>query len=305
MISVCLPVYNFDVTELVEELLRQSIEHKVSIEVLVFDDRSISFYRKRNAMLSSKSNVSYLEFDQNLGRSRIRNHLASFAMGDWLLFMDCDMMPETDHFLKTYAENQSQADVICGGIQYGPKPYKPELMLRWKYGMMRQSRIPSKRQQAPYASFTSGNFMITKEIFNGIRFNEEISGYGHEDTLFALDLQHKGIPILHINNPTQHLGIEPCYEYLIKSEQGVVNLVRLLRIVPNMRKELEANIRLLKLYSRFRAFGMGYPLRWFFRLFNPVIRRMICNNNSSLVLFALYKVGMLAQIYRKPNLSVK
>ena len=274
----------------------------MNTEILVFDDHSISFYRKRNAALASKTNVSYLEFDQNIGRSRIRNHLASFAKGQWLLFLDCDMLPESNLFLKNYDDSLGKANVICGGIQYGPKPFKSELLLRWKYGVLRESRLANRRQQKPYASFMSGNFLISKVLFNKIRFNEEMSGYGHEDTLFGLELKRNKASILHIDNPTLHLGLESCYQYLVKSEQGVVNLVRLLRIVPEMRKDLEQNIRLLRIYIIFRSVGLGHPLRWFFRLFNPLIRRILCGNKPSLTLFDLYKVGMLAQVYSKPNL---
>jgi glycosyltransferase involved in cell wall biosynthesis len=303
MISVCLPVFNFDITELTEELLRQARECNIDMELLVFDDFSISYYKKRNATIAVNDHVSYLEFDQNLGRSKIRNRLADFAKGKWLLFMDCDMVPESPYFLQNYNNAITRASVICGGIGYGPMPFKNELMLRWKYGVKRDSKNAARRQISPYASFLSGNFMIKRDVFHQIRFNEEMSGYGHEDTLFGLDLKLHNVPIYHIDNPCIHLGIEPCFEYLAKSEQGIVNLVRLLRIVPHQKKDLQRNIRLLKYYRFFKAFGLAYPLRWFFRVFNPIIRRVLCSTKPSLVLFDLYKLGLMAQIFKKQNLT--
>ncbi|PKP38904.1 MAG: glycosyltransferase family 2 protein, partial [Bacteroidetes bacterium HGW-Bacteroidetes-15] len=95
MISICLPVYNFDVNELTEDLLQQAREYNIDIEILVFDDASLSYYKKRNSGMASKSHIQYLEFDQNLGRSKIRNRLADFAKGNWLLFLDCDMVPDS------------------------------------------------------------------------------------------------------------------------------------------------------------------------------------------------------------------
>jgi glycosyltransferase involved in cell wall biosynthesis len=303
MISICLPVYNFDITELTEELLSQARDSNIDIEILVFDDFSISYYKKRNATIAVNSHVSYLEFDQNLGRSKIRNRLADFAKGKWLLFLDCDVVPDSPHFLLNYNKAISEADVICGGIGYGPKPIKNEFLLRWKYGVRRESKNAARRQLAPHASFLSGNFMIKSEVFHQIRFNEEISGYGHEDTLFGLDLKMHNIPIYHINNPCIHLGIEPCFEYLAKSEHGIVNLVRLLRIVPHQKKDLQRNIRLLKYYRYFRLVGLAYPLRWFFRVFNPIIRRLLCSTRPSIFLFDLYKLGLMAQIFKKQNLT--
>jgi glycosyltransferase involved in cell wall biosynthesis len=303
MISICLPVYNFDITELTEELLLQAREYNIDVEILIFDDASLSYYKRRNSRITVNSSVQYLEFDQNLGRSKIRNRLADFAQGNWLLFLDCDMIPEMSNFLKNYNSVIDQADVICGGTSYGPKPFKSELHLRWKYGVYRESKSAARRQVIPYTSFLSGNFMIKRDVFHKIRFNEEISGYGHEDTLFGLDLKKQKVNVLHINNPCIHLGIEPCYDYLLKTEQGIVNLVRLLRIVPDQKKQLRLNIRLLRVYCAFRFVGLSYPLRWFFRVFNPIIRRVLCSKTPSIILFDLYKLGMIAQVFKKSNLS--
>ncbi|MFP4556169.1 MAG: glycosyltransferase family 2 protein [Bacteroidales bacterium] len=305
MISVCLPVYNFDINELTEELLSQANEYNIDIEILVFDDCSLSFYKKRNSGIAINANVQYLEFDHNLGRSKIRNRLADFAKGTWLLFLDCDMVPESKQFLKNYNSVIDQACVICGGISYGARPFKNELFLRWKYGIFRESKNAARRQIFPYASFMSGNFMISKDAFNEIRFNEEISGYGHEDTLFGLDLKKNKIPILHINNPSIHLGLEPCFDYLAKTEQSIVNLVRLLRLVPEQRSNLRKNISLLRFYFFMRGIGLGYPLRWFFRVFNPLLRRVLCSKRPSLLLFDLYKLGMLAQVFKRIDLTRK
>ncbi len=303
MISICLPIYNFDINELAEVLLRQAEEFNIMVEILAFDDASLSYYKKRNSRVAKNSNVQYLEFDHNLGRSKIRNRLADFAKGSWLLFMDCDMLPELPNFLNSYNSVIDQASVICGGTTYGPKPFKSELMLRWRYGIYRESKNALRRQINPYASFLSGNFMIRKDVFNEIRFNEDISGYGHEDTLFGLDLKKQNVSILHINNPCIHLGIEPCFDYLIKTEQGIVNLVRLLRLVPEQKNDLRKNIRLLEYCCVLRRIGLGYPLRWFFRVFNPLIRRMLCGAKPSILLFDLYKLGMIAQVFKKVNLS--
>jgi glycosyltransferase involved in cell wall biosynthesis len=299
MISICIPVYNFDVTELVEMLLEQSSTINEEIEILVFDDRSNSFYKKRNALLTKYDTVSYLEFETNLGRSRIRNRLADFSVGSHLLFLDCDMIPNDRNFLRNYIEAKDLVPVICGGIAYGSKPFQQELLLRWKYGVAREAHNETYRQYKPYRSFTNGNFMVSKEVFNQIRYNEDIMGYGHENTLFALELKNRKIPILHINNPSLHLGIEPNYEFLAKSEQGIVSLVRLLTIAPNMRKELFSNIRILRFYQILRILGLKYPIRWFFRVFNPMIRRALCSAKPSLLLFDLYKVGLIARIYHR------
>jgi hypothetical protein len=81
-----------------------------------------SYFRNRNSQLASHSLVNYLEFDFNIGRSKIRKPFADVAKGQWLLFLDCDVMVDDPNYLKSYIDNLHYAKVICGGRKYGPKP---------------------------------------------------------------------------------------------------------------------------------------------------------------------------------------
>ncbi|MGE0077487.1 MAG: glycosyltransferase family 2 protein [Bacteroidales bacterium] len=299
MISICIPIYNFDVTELVEELLKQANHLRYPVEVLLFDDHSQSFFRQRNSLLGSKSNVVYLDFDFNIGRSKIRNRLADIATGQWLLFLDCDVVIDDPDFLKRYVDNLTKAKVICGGRKYGSRPFRHELVLRWKYGVGRECKTAFFRQVNPYSSFISGNFLIEYDTFHSVKFNEELSGYGHEDTLLGLDLKKHKVDILHIDNPSVHIGLDTNYEFLVKSEQGVVNLSRILHIMPNMRREIEKSIKLLRVFRFLRHIGMLYPLRWVFKVLTPVIKSRLCGNNPSIILLDIYKLSLLAKIYSR------
>ena len=60
----------------------------------------------------------------------------------------------------------------------------------------------------PYHSFKSNNFLIRKSIFSKIRFNENITSYGHEDTQLSLEFKKNKIKILQIDNVVYHDGIE-------------------------------------------------------------------------------------------------
>jgi glycosyltransferase involved in cell wall biosynthesis len=299
MISVCIPVYNFDVTELTESLLDQANKIGYPIEILLFDDHSLSYFKKLNSKLNSRKDVSYLEFDFNIGRSKIRNRLADFASGHWLLFLDCDMVIDDPNFLRNYVDSLNKAQVVCGGIKYSRKPFREELILRWKYGVSRECKNPILRQLSPYNSFMSGNFLITSEVFHTIRFNEDISGYGHEDTVFGIDLKRRKVSILHIDNPSLHLGLEPCFDFLQKSEQSVINLSKLMQNAPELRKDLEKSVRVLRVFKLLRRLGLTIILRWVFRVVNPIIRRSLCSKRPSLLLFDLYKLALLAKLYSK------
>lgn len=297
MISICIPIYNFDVTELVDELLKQASHLNYPVEVLLFDDHSQPFFRERNSLLSSRSNVNYLDFDFNIGRSKIRNRLADVAKGQWLLFLDCDVMVDDPNYLKKYVDSLGNANVICGGRKYGPRPFRHELLLRWKYGVARECKTAFFRQVNPYSSFISGNFVIEYETFKKTQFNEELSGYGHEDTLLGLDLKKHKVEILHIDNPTVHLGLDSNQEFLVKTEQGVMNLAKILHIMPCMRRDIEKSIKLLKVFRFLRHIGMLYPLRWVFKALTPLIKQRLCGNNPSIILLDVYKLSLLAKIY--------
>lgn len=299
MISICIPVYNFDVTELTDSLLEQSNQIGYPIEILLFDDHSLSYFRNINSKLNSRKDVNYLEFDFNIGRSKIRNRLADFASGHWLLFLDCDMVIDDPDFLIDYVNVLTKADVICGGIKYGKKPFREELVLRWKYGVHRECRKAIRRQLSPYNSFMSGNFLISSEVFHTIRFNEEISGYGHEDTVFGIELKRRKLSILHIDNPSLHLGLEPCFDFLQKSEQGVINLTKLMQNASELRKDLEKTVKILRVFKILRFLGLVLLLRWVFRVINPAIRRSLCSRHPSLIMFDVYKLAILAKLYTK------
>jgi len=299
MISICIPVYNFDVTELVNELIAQANRLQYPIEILLFDDHSHSYFRNRNSQLASHSLVNYLEFDFNIGRSKIRNRLADVAKGQWLLFLDCDVMVDDPNYLKSYIDNLDYAKVICGGRKYGPKPFRPELQLRWKYGVKRECRSAYARQLNPYSSFISGNFIIEYDTFQRIQFNEELSGYGHEDTLLGLDLKKQKVDVLHIDNPTIHMGLDSNQEFLSKTEEGVKNLTRILQIMPCMRRDIEKSITLLKVFRLLRKIGMLYPLRWVSRVYTPLLRKQLNSSNPSILLMDFYKLTFLAKLYTK------
>ncbi|MBQ9471047.1 MAG: glycosyltransferase [Bacteroidales bacterium] len=299
MLTICIPVYNFDVTGLVRELLRQANGLDLPVEVLVFDDFSQPYCRKKNAALGQLPQVSYLEFDFNIGRSRIRNRLGDIASGEWLLFLDCDTMPESPDFLARYVQLLGQADVVYGGRVYGPIPQHRELMLRWHYGVRRECSRAVIRQVRPYKSFTSSNFVIKRELFLSARFNEALSGYGHEDTLLALDLKHRGVDIVHIDNPTVHLGLEPAAEFIEKATQGAHNLARILHMLPKrQRAEFERSVKLLRTFRISRRAGLLYPLRYVFRAL-PLIKRQLMGQRPLLPLFDLYVLSLLAQLYSK------
>ncbi|MBK9012976.1 MAG: hypothetical protein IPM82_02230 [Saprospiraceae bacterium] len=65
----------------------------------------------------------------------------------------------------------------------------------------------------------TNNFLIPRQLFLEIQFDETLRQYGHEDTLFGMELARRQVPIVHIDNPLEHIGLEPVDVFLRKTEQ--------------------------------------------------------------------------------------
>ncbi|MCE3296190.1 MAG: rhamnosyltransferase [Crocinitomicaceae bacterium] len=293
MISICIPVYNFPVSPLVEELSRQMSELGVESELILLDDGS-SLFREENAAACQKH--TYLELTENRGRSRIRNLFLEFARFDYLLFLDCDSLIISRNFLVNYIQElENNPFVIAGGRIYPAEQPGKEKMLSWKYGVYRESKPASERQKNPARSFMTNNFVIRKSLFEQIPFDESLSGYGHEDTLFGLELMERKIPVTQIENPVLNGDIETNENFLRKTEEGIRNLVSIEQKMENPAR-LQQNVALLAFYKRLKARKILGLVLFFCQIFKNPIRRSLEKGNVSLILFNLYKLGYYASL---------
>ena len=302
MLSILIPAYYYDATSLVRNLHQQAVETGIDFELLLLingsDTQSVELHRR----LEEADRVKVLELPTMAVRSVARNFLAGQAKYDYLLFIDCDSETVDGHFIERYLPYcEGDNVVVCGGTAYKKQKPPANSYLRWAYGVNTEEKSAAVRNTKPNAQFSTFNFLITKKLFMNIRFNELLKNYGHEDTIFGLELKERGIEVLHINNPLYHLGIDTNKTYLQKTRQGVANLKILLEKYPN-HQELIDNVRLLRYYDLLEKTCTGIL---FFGAYSLFKRLMLLNFNSkypSLVLFNLYKLGYLCGLkYRKQS----
>ena len=82
-----------------------------------------------------------------MGRSAIRNLLATDAKFNWLLFLDADVFPKNRDFITTYLDAiKPESEVIYGGILYTKEKPNQSHLLRWVYGHEREA-LPTKHRQ--------------------------------------------------------------------------------------------------------------------------------------------------------------
>lgn len=296
MLSVLIPVYNFDIITLIKDLHQQLTESGIPFEILCFDDGSKENFKQinRNITLSSYYPITYFELEQNLGRARIRNVLAAKAQYPYLLFMDCDSKVIHSNYIEYYIEYLQHDTLLYGGRSYAPTPPdQPELLFHWLYGTHREAKNVITRSKQPYHSFMTNNFLIPKSIFDSIKFDERLTKYGHEDTLFGLELQKHNIKILHLDNPLEHIGLEEVNTFLEKTQQGIQNLAELAKEHPDLDTTL---IKTWKYLQKWRLTGFIY---FILQLILPFIQRNLKSGNPSLKLFDLYKLSLLIQEMKK------
>jgi len=166
-LSVCIPIYNFDVNTLVKNLHQQLIDSNINFEILLMDDGSKAKFQPINSPLGQLTKCVYMPLTRNVGRAAIRNQLATFAKYPYLLFMDCDAKAPDD-FIQNYIEQiNKETEVIVGGRSYQRTPPKnSKHQLHWQFGLNREVFSAEERTWKPYSSFLTCNFLVKKKSFN-------------------------------------------------------------------------------------------------------------------------------------------
>ncbi len=294
MLSICIPVHNQNIGTLMENLHQQEGFRAADMEILLFDDASDAGFRKQYNSLRAIPGVRFKQLDINVGRSRIRNLLCQTARHDLLLFLDGDSLLPDRHFLNRYLHVRTLAPVICGGVVYPPMPETPAQGLHWLVGSAREVRPARERNKQPHHSFMSGNFLAEKAILRRIPFNESISQYGHEDTLLGHELEKQQIPLLHIDNPVIHSGLETSGVFLKKTAQACENLIIICELLNRDQGFLEKSkvLRCCHWLSRWKLQGFVARL---YRAFEKHIIRHLQGPSPRLWVLDLYKTGVICQ----------
>ena len=289
MLSICIPIYNHDVSKLAKSLQKQADQLDIDAELLLLDDASAPAYQKRNRELNQITGIQYEELDKNVGRSRIRNILSDKASGSHILFMDCDTLVTHDDYLAMYAREIPKAQVVCGGHVYDDKPADPKYLLHWTVGSSREVRSALGRQKRPYHSFMTGNFMIARKVMQKIRFREDLQGYGHEDTMFGYELKKHHIPVKHIENPLLHTGLEDADSFLKKSRESIINLMKSWEMTGHDMAYAQM-VTILENYLRYKHYKLFWPLKLAAPRIRMVTEKNLRGESPKMWVFDLYKL---------------
>lgn len=287
-LSVLIPTHDRTCYPLVSTLASQLQASGISHEVIVADDGSrdqVSVIA--NLKINEIEHCQYIRNTDNVGRSAIRNQLADKASGEWLLFIDSDAKIVRQDYINRYAEVMNdENNVVCGGIIHPDVCPSPRQSLRWTY-----EKDYELRNGTISEGFRSFQFMIRREVFMQIRFDERITKYGWEDVLFGIRLREMGLKITCIDNPLMNDDIERNDVFLRKTEEAIMNLC-------TFRDELKGDVNLIKTADM--VSGVAWLLRMAFALTKNMMRRNLLGEKPNMKVLAFYKLGYYLNHCRKP-----
>ncbi|AWH86727.1 hypothetical protein HYN59_17150 [Flavobacterium album] len=291
MLSILIPTYNYDITTLVNLLHDQCTAAKITFEIIVADDLSTVAYREINKVIVKFPYCTYIENLENLGRTLTRKKLADAATYGALLFLDADVMPVSDDFIKGYLPFIGYQGVFLGGIAYKNDTVDSNTILRRKYGRYREEKSAVQRNNFPYGNILSGNMLISKHIFLENNYPDRANLYGM-DNFFAYRLYKNKVAVTHIDNPVYHLGLESNALFFEKCLESVRNRKKLLASA----ERIEAINSLLKHYKMLERFGLVPVAALFFRMGEPLLKKMILKKDPNLFCLDIYRLGYICSL---------
>lgn len=286
MISVLIPVYNNYVTNLVTTLNEQLKLIDVKYEIICLDDKSQSKFIAKNIEIEKLSNVKYLQSEQNLGRTKTRHELALLANYDWILFLDSDVFPKTNQFIRNYINLlNSDYDAVFGGFAYKRELPEPKYRLRWKYGIYQEEKPARLRNNKPYKVIISANFLIKKALF--ISINSEVSEHNYGlDNIFGAELKNRKVNVNHIDNEVYHLGIESSVYYLKKKEESALTVLKYYK----QNKIIDHQNDLLSLFIFCKRYRLNHLFSLTYKGFSTTLKNNLTGAKPSIKLLQLYRI---------------
>ncbi|WP_282040631.1 glycosyltransferase family 2 protein [Winogradskyella flava] len=292
MLSILIPVYNYNIKSLISSLDKALNITDFDYEILCLEDGSTYHTEENKAICISTDRASHLISKNNNGRITSRKALAQKSKYDWLLFLDADVELKDKTLIENYSKHfNHDCDAIYGGYMYKDFCPASKFMLRWTYGNSFEQVNAKKRNQSPYKVVISGNLLIKKETFLNLNSEIKSDGYGY-DNIFGALMKEKNIKVLHINNAVFHNGLDENPVFLTKVEHAVITLYN--HYTSN--KQQPTDNGLLELYKSMKKVGLHKAVALLFNLSKARIQKQLLGKRPSMRLLQFYKLGYLSSL---------
>ena len=240
-LSVLIPFYKDDPTELLLSLLAQSQQND-GVEILIYDDGSEDpelNSRVSELVKSAHSPMGFFIADKNAGRAAARNALQENSNADWVLFLDADMRPVSETFIDDYIDliKSKVGDVIFGGFTVPTQADTPDQELHRALSEVSDCLSLAARQAAGPQYVATSNLCVRKDVLLKEDFDHGFKGWGWEDSEWAARVA-KNFTLIHADIPALHLGLESTDTLLKRFKTSGPNYVRFTGKHPEIAKTL-------------------------------------------------------------------
>jgi hypothetical protein len=237
-LSVLTPFLRDDPTALLEILECEAVALAGSVEIILLDDGTGDAgltSRLTQQLASLTLPVCLITLATNEGRAIGRNRLASAARGGTLLFLDSDMRPDSDHFLRTWADLIQTRDpaVAFGGFSLLQAPNDAKFAVHRALAAASECVAHTERAKQPEKYVYTSNLLVRRDVFEAEAFDPGFTGWGWEDVEWAMRVARR-FEVLHIDNPATHMGLDTVQALVGKYEQSAPNFARMAQRHPEI-----------------------------------------------------------------------
>lgn len=225
-LSVLIPFKGDDPCRLLTALGRE----RAAVEIILLDDGSqddLLAARVGAEIRALTLPARLVRLPRNEGRAKGRNRLVSQARSRHYLFLDSDMLPDSPAFLACWLSVIDTYDppVAFGGFTLDQAVPRPDHALHRAMALKSDCRPADERRLAPEKFVFTSNLLVRRDLFAAEAFDEAFTGWGWEDVEWGLRVSRRW-PILHLDNPATHLGLDTARTLVAKFEQSQANFRR-------------------------------------------------------------------------------
>jgi len=197
-LTVVIPTYNRldTLRHVIPALLRQDLRAD-EYEVVVADSLSNDGTAEYLAEIAREyPRVRHLPGPYT-GRAMARNAGIEAARGSVVMFTDADIIASSDLVSRHLAHHRERTGIAVVGMELQVNSYEDYERL-FAHPEQRRPLHPMTRKTLSWLYFLTGNASVRKSDLDRVgRFDENFTGYGHEDLELGYRLQQAGMTIVY------------------------------------------------------------------------------------------------------------
>ena len=251
VISIVTPVYKNDPSPLLARLLTEVSGGSFTgnVEIVVVNDGSddIGLSKKISDFIEKfPIPAKYYDFAANNGRSFARNQLIKHSQGEYILFLDSDMLPDDDNFIGKWLQHLNNSpEITYGGYTIKQAPITKENRLARALAAKSDCEPANIRAERGAQAVATSNLLVRRDIMEKVPFDCGFKGWGWEDTDWALRADESGFKVTHVDITATHLGLDDANVLLDKLKKAGPNFKYILENHPQMANVKSAKLAIL------------------------------------------------------------